>query len=401
MLESLRETPPTAGLPLGWSDFVRSPPYSLDAGLATLFDLPSPQIECSGTAALIVILATLKQNNMRRTVIIPAYTCPLVPLAIRHCGLEPVLCDVRPGHFDLSPQALEKLCSDDTLAIVVTHLGGRVADLATAAAVANRHGARVIEDAAQALGARYRNQPVGTVGDAGFFSLAVGKGLTLYEGGVLVTRDAGLRRAFAETSARMVPDSRLWEIRRLVELAGYAALYRPYGLRMAYGMPRRHALRRGRLIEAVGDDFSPAIPLHRVGARRRAIGANALSRLPAFLGTLAAQAMERKERLAQIPGIALIDDPAGDQGAWPFLMVLMPSKRARDAALARLWPTNLGVSRLFIHALPDYPYLAGDLGNPHIPGARDLAARLLTISNSPWLNDAGFARLCAVLAAYV
>lgn len=401
MSDSPRETPPTAGLPIRWNDFVHTPPHSLETGLATLLDLPSPQIECSGTATLIVILTTLQRSSARRRVIIPAYTCPLVALAIGHCGLEPVLCDVRPGHFDLSPQALEEQCDKNTLAIVVTHLGGRVADLATATDVASRHGARVIEDAAQALGARYRDQPVGTIGDAGFYSLAVGKGLTLYEGGVLVAREAGLQREFAETSAQIVPNSRLWEIRRLVELAGYAALYRPFGLRWAYGAPRRRALRRGRLLEAVGDDFSPDIPLHRVGAWRRAIGANALTRLPAFLQARTAQAMQRKVQLAQIPGVTLIDDPAAGQGTWPFLMVLMPSRQARDAALDRLWPTNLGVSRLFIHALPDYPYLTGVLGDPHIPGARDLAARLLTISNSPWLSDADFTRICSVLAACV
>jgi hypothetical protein len=70
-------------------------------------------------------------------------------------------------------------------------------------------------------------------------------------------------------------------------------------------------------------------------------------------------------------------------------MVIMPSETARDSALARLVPLALGVSRLYIHALPDYAYLAPIIGDvqTQIPNARRLASRLLTLSNSPWLND--------------
>ena len=397
MRNTLREIPPTAGLPLRWRDFLPVSGKSFDTGLASVLHLPTVQIECSGTAALIVTLTALKQISMRRSVVIPAYTCPLVVRAIRHCGLRPVLCDLRPDHFDLSPRMLVNLCDDDTLAILPTHLGGRVADLAEVLAVAQHTGARVIEDAAQALGATWRGRPVGTIGDAGFYSLAVGKGLTLYEGGVLVTRDDALRRHVRETSDRIVPTAPTWEGRRLLQLLGYTALYRPLGLRLAYGIPLRRALRSGRFIEAVGDDFPLTVPLHQVGSWRRTIGANALGRLPMFQQTLAASAARRKAQLDAIPNIKVMVDAPDGRGTWPFLMVLMPSAQARDLALARLWPAGLGVSRLFVHALPDYPYLAGALDDADIPNARDFAARMLTISNSPWMRYADFERICAVL----
>ena len=85
----------------------------------------------------------------------------------------------------------------------------------------------MIEDAAQALGARLGAASVGLQGDIGFYSLAVGKGLSIYEGGVLTARDAPLRRALQETSRRLIPDSRMMEARRITELIGYALLYRP------------------------------------------------------------------------------------------------------------------------------------------------------------------------------
>ena len=57
------------------------------------------------------------------------------------------------------------------------------------------------------------------------------------------------------------------------------------------------------------------------------------------------------------------------------------------------------MSRLFIHALPDYPYLTALLEARDVPNARDFAARTLTISNSPWLRNADFERICWVLTA--
>ncbi len=395
----MREVPPTAGLPLRWSDFLpRAGGESFDARLAALLNVPAVQIECSGTAALIVALTALKRASARRSVVIPAYTCPLVALAVMHCGLRPVLCDLKKNHFDFCPQTLQPLIDTGTLAVIPTHLGGRVADLAGVIDTAHRKGAWVIEDAAQSLAATSLGRAVGSLGDAGFYSLAVGKGLTLYEGGVLVAREPDLRRQLRETSEDIAPYRLWWEVRRLVELAGYAAFYRPAALRFAYGVPLRRALRRGRLIEAVGDDFAGGIPLHRVGAWRRRIGVNAERRLPAFLEMTSLQAAARKSMLAAISGLTVIDDPEECRGTWPYFMVLMPDEASRDAALSRLWPAGVGVSRLFIHALPDYPYLAAHLPGQSVPNAKDFAARMLTVSNSPWLGDRDFQWICAVLS---
>src|SRR5713226_2385275 len=147
MPDRWREIPPTAGLPLRWRDFLpRIDSDSLEARLAAFLEVPAVQLECSGTAALIIALTTLKRVSARRSVIIPAYTCPLVALAVIHCGLQPVVCDLRRNRFDLCPEALANACTDDTLAIIPTHLGGRVADLAAVSGIAERKGAWVIED---------------------------------------------------------------------------------------------------------------------------------------------------------------------------------------------------------------------------------------------------------------
>ncbi|MDR3073745.1 MAG: DegT/DnrJ/EryC1/StrS family aminotransferase [Deltaproteobacteria bacterium] len=401
------ELPPTAGLPLTFGDYARRPVLPFAEALRRWPNLPEPAVACSGTAALAVALKTLRRRAPERdTVIVPAFTCPLVPLAAALVpGVRVAVCDTLPGGIDLDPQALDALCGEKTLAVVPTHLGGRVANLQTAAAVAARCGAYVIEDAAQALGAFAENgRSVGLEGDIGFFSLAAGKGLTTYEGGILVSRDARLRAELSATARETLRPSLFWTLRRNLELLGYALLYNPSGLRLAYGRNLRRKLADGDEAGAVGDRFSPAdIPLHSLDALRLRVAANALARLPAFLAEGRARAARRIDQLAGLTeraGVSLILDRPGADGIWPFFMVLLPSKDQRDRALHRLWRAGLGVSKLFVSALPDYDFLAPFLKGKKksdCPNARDLAGRMLTVSNTHWMDDDAFTRIAETL----
>lgn len=391
------ELPPTAGLPLRLADLGGPAPAPLEALVAQWLGVEDARLECSGTAALTVALRTLSEHaRSRDEVIVPAFTCPLVPLAVRRAGLVPRLVDVRPGHFDMDPQRLADACGARTLAVVPTHLGGRLADVATANTIAHAVGAWTVEDAAQALGARQAEGYAGTLGDVGFFSLAAGKGLSIFEGGLLVSRDAAWAERFRRTSRRIARWNPAWECRRMAELVGYAAFYRPTGLGLVHGRPRRRALSRGDLIGAAVERFDAHFPLHRVGRWRRAVGARAFARLPAFLARTAGQAQARLPRLAALPGTVVLRD---DGGTWPYFLLLLPDRATRDAALARLWRSPLGVARPFVHALPGYDYLGPLPGGDDVPNAHDFAARALTVTNSPWLDDASFAHVCAEIEA--
>lgn len=391
------EVPPTAGLPLRATDLLARG-AALGEVLAAQLDTPPLQLECSGTAALLVALRTLSDMAPeRRTVVVPAYTCPLVAIAVRSLGLELRLCDVRPNHFDMDSSALTQACGSDTLAVIPTHLAGLVADVDSAMAIAKPLGAWVIEDAAQALGARAHGHSVGLCGDIGFFSLAAGKGLSIYEGGLLLARDASMRNALQRTHEAMVPNRPFWEWRRSLELLGLAALYRPSGLGVAYGRRVRRALRRGDPVAAVGDDFPPTIPLHRVGRWRESVGTVAAARLPDFLEQLRRQASRRVGRLQQIPGVEVFEPAADTEGSWPFLLLRLADRHRCDSILATLWTAGVGVSRLFVHALPDYDYLADRIPQLPMPHARAFAETTLSISNSPWLDDETFERICAVI----
>ena len=394
--------PPTAGLPLQWADLLPWGGGDFAQQLAAWLGVHSVQLECSGTSALMVALRSLRQLRPERSeVIAPAYTCPLVALAIAQCGLQMRLCDLRADALDMDADCLRQLCSDKTLAVLPTHLCGRVADVDAALQCAHAVGAYVIEDAAQALGARCEGQSVALKGDVGFFSLAVGKGLSTFEGGVLITRDAVLRDVLRATGG----DTKFnlcWELRRSVELLGYATFYRPSGLRMAYGKPLELALSRGNWVEAAGDDFDDFIPRHSLGGWRQTVGSKALRRLSAFQQQTAEQARARVAQLRAC-GLEVVDDMAADaQGVWPVILLRLPSQQARDAVLQAHWGDGSGLSLPFVHVLPDYgcyDHVLGAARHDDVSRARDWAQRLLAISNSPWLSDARFAHVLANIQA--
>ena len=272
------EVPPTAGLPLHLSDFFPSA-HSLEAKLSQFIGTHNVQIECSATSALVVALTSLKNLSPKKKVIISAYTCPWVPIAIIHCGLMPVVCDSNNKHFDFNLKKLESILNDDVLAIIPTHLAGKIADVKKILPLAKKYGAFVIEDGAQALGARTKKQSVGLLGDIGIFSLGVGKGLSIFAGGVIVAKNKTLFAHIQKTSALIVPTNYLMETKRLLELIFYYIFYRPSLLRFVFGIPLRHHLKKSDFIKAAGDNCSFKFPIHRVSRYRKYIGSNALNRL--------------------------------------------------------------------------------------------------------------------------
>lgn len=124
--------------------------------------------------------------------------------AIVYTGATPVFADIEPRSFNLDPIAVERAVTSRTKAIVVVHLYGRPCDMTALCAIAARHGLRVIEDCAQAIGARWQGRAVGSFG-LGTFSLYATKNVTSGEGGMLTTDDeaaAELTRSLRQHGAR-------------------------------------------------------------------------------------------------------------------------------------------------------------------------------------------------------
>jgi len=148
----------------------------------------------SGTSALHLALRCLDVGPGDEVVTV-SMTFIATAWAISYVGAMPVFVDIDPVRRTLNPDNLEAAVTSRTKAIIPVHLYGMPAEMDRIMAIAERHGLPVIEDAAQAHGAKYRSRRVGQFGQIACFSFYPGKNLGAYgEGGVLITNDASIAR---------------------------------------------------------------------------------------------------------------------------------------------------------------------------------------------------------------
>ena len=154
----------------------------------------------SGTAALQLALQAC-DVEAGDFVIVPAFTFTGTAEAVVALGARPVFVDIDPATFALAPQRVETAVTNrlgrtgegEVKAIIPVHLYGHPADVDPINAIADKYGLKVVEDCAQAHGARYKDQPVGTLGHAGCFSFFPAKNLGAYgDAGAVTTNDPHL-----------------------------------------------------------------------------------------------------------------------------------------------------------------------------------------------------------------
>jgi perosamine synthetase len=148
---------------------------------------------CNGTMALFVSLKAIGLEAGDE-VIVPNFTFIASSNAVLLAGATPVLCEVRKDTFCLDIERAEALVTSRTKAIMPVHIYGQAADMTEVMSFATRHGLRVVEDAAEAIGVRFQGQHAGTFGDIGMISYYGNKTVTCGEGGMVLTNDDGLAR---------------------------------------------------------------------------------------------------------------------------------------------------------------------------------------------------------------
>ncbi len=146
-----------------------------------------PVAVANGTLSLEVALRAA-EIGWGDEVIVPAYTFAATATGPMAAGAIPVIVDIDPATFCMDPRAVETAITPRTRAIIPVHVGQQMADMDALMEIAHRHGLIVVEDAAHAHGARWRERGAGTIGDFGSFSLQSTKVLTAGEGGVLICR---------------------------------------------------------------------------------------------------------------------------------------------------------------------------------------------------------------------
>jgi perosamine synthetase len=183
----------------------------------------------SGTAALHLLMAALGVRAGDE-VIVPATTYIATANAVTYCGGVPVWADVDPCTWTLQPSAAAAAVTQRTVGIIAVHLYGVPADMSTLRFVAQQHDLWLVEDAAEAHGARYGGQSVGSLGDAAAFSFHGSKMITCGEGGMVTTADGGLAERVRSLRGQGAdPKRRYWHTEvgynyRLGELAAAVGL---------------------------------------------------------------------------------------------------------------------------------------------------------------------------------
>jgi perosamine synthetase len=155
-----------------------------EAELAKVLGVVNPVAVNSGTSALHLALSVAGIGDGDE-VILPAQTFIATGLAVLMNGAVPVFADIQYATGNMDPLSIEKKISERTRAVMPVHWGGYPCDLDEILSVASVHNLIVIEDAAHALGATYRKNPVGTISPFTVFSFQAIKHLTTGDGGAL------------------------------------------------------------------------------------------------------------------------------------------------------------------------------------------------------------------------
>ena len=150
----------------------------------------------NGLDALTLVLTALKQLkgwSDDAEVILPAHTFIATALAVTRAGLRPVFCDVSEQNYLMQASTVASCITSKTRALLPVHLYGQMCNMSEIMNLADEYGLEVVEDAAQAHGAKFQEQKAGTWGTAAAYSFYPGKNLgALGDAGAVVTRDAAL-----------------------------------------------------------------------------------------------------------------------------------------------------------------------------------------------------------------
>ncbi|NJD05355.1 MAG: aminotransferase class I/II-fold pyridoxal phosphate-dependent enzyme [Methylococcaceae bacterium] len=306
----------------------------------------------NGTTALHLALLALGVGPGDE-VIVPTLTFIATANAVVYTGAAPVFVDSEPETWNIAPAAVEAAISDRTKAIIPVHLYGHPANMAAIMAVAERHGLAVIEDAAEAHGARYRGKRVGGIGDVGVFSFFGNKIVTTGEGGMLVTSNA--------------------------EIADRARLLRDHGMR-----PERRYWHT-----ALGYNY-------RLTNLQAAVGVAQMEKIDAILKAKRDIAALYKAGLTGLNGLTLPPEQDGAENVFWLYTVLVDEERfgmGRDELMRILAGHEVETRPVFypVHTQPIYSTGQG------LPVAEDISRRGLSLPSAASLLAGDVDRVCALI----
>jgi dTDP-4-amino-4,6-dideoxygalactose transaminase len=328
----------------------------LEAALRVYLGVRELSLFTNGTLALI---AAIRALGLGGEVLTTPFTFPATPHALSWSGITPVFCDVDPVTLNIDPAAVERAVSSRTSGILAVHVYGNPCDVHGLQRVAERHGLKIIYDAAHAFGTRVHDAGIGRFGDVTMFSFHATKLFHTAEGGALACSDASLK-------AR-IDDLRNFGIHgpESVEAIGLngkmSELHAALGLAVLEGLDGERAERR------------------RLLARYR-------------------------ERLALLGGVVRLHAPTGAESNCQYCVVRIDETSfgcSRDAVHNELRAYNVFTRKYFYPLCADYdcyrrlPSAAAG----HLPVASRAAREVLCLPLYGGLSESDVDRICDMVAA--
>ncbi|MBX3703165.1 MAG: DegT/DnrJ/EryC1/StrS family aminotransferase [Steroidobacteraceae bacterium] len=367
-----------AGTPVTIRDLasgLAAPGSGASEALRAISGLPHAWSISSGRAAMTIILEAMRQasgDSKRDEVIVPAYTCYSVPASIERAGLRPRLCDVVPATLGTNPEVLRRQDFSRVLAVVSSNLYGLPNDLAGIESVCKEQGVLLLDDAAQALGARVDNRAVGSFGEAGLYSFDKGKVISTIQGGAIVCRPGPVAERLESAIATLPASGLVERVGNALKLGIYSVFLRPTLYPMIRALP----------FTGLGHTvYKTRFPIARLSNFSTAVATRLIGRLDELASARRRNAAALTAALEGEPGIELIRPLPGSVAAWVRfpLLVSDPDRRAR--LIAAFERAGIGATASYPRALADVPAVRSRMapGDTDYPGARRIAQSIVTL----------------------
>ncbi len=301
----------------------------------------------SGTTALHIALLA-HGIGPGDEVITTSFTFIATVSSILFTGAKPVFVDIEEETFNLNPALIEAAITERTRAILPVHLYGYPCDMDAILDIARRHDLLVIEDAAQAIGARYKGRPVGSFG-TGCFSLYATKNVMSGEGGMITTDD----EAFAE-KCRML---------------------------------RSHGSRKRYYYEFLGYNL-------RMSDLHAAIGLAQMDRLEEFTARRRENAAYLSEHIESVVTPKVKE---GYEHVWHQYTVRVDGGRDRDAAVERLREAGIGTGVFYPLPVHQQGYIREIVGDVSLPVTEQMAREVISLPVHPLVSEDDLATIVAAV----
>ncbi len=328
----------------------------LEDGLKEYLSVENIALFTNGHSALECVLEAL---DLRGEVITTPFSFASTTHAIVRKGLTPVFADIKPDDFTIDPASIEKLITPRTVAIVPVHVYGNLCDVDAIQEIADRHGLKVIYDAAHAFGVERGGVSSASFGDASMFSFHATKVFNTIEGGAICFKDASL-----------YPLLNQW---------------------------KNFGITGPEDVEYVGGNA-------KMNEFCAAMGVCNLRHVDGEIAKRAQVEDAYREGLAGVPGIRMVDPQEGVKPNHAYMPVVFDELvfgATRDGVFQALADNGIGARKYFYPLIPDFACYKAVYSSERVPVARWVSDRVLTLPMYAGLSLSDVERICNVIKGCV